>query len=110
MITSNIVQAFVNFSCMFLKPNYFFQFEFKKNSDLSLFFYGSQNFCQLLACSLEFQTFFSISRIIFPLRRSEQFWKQNTIHSHMYLLLELQIDNLDIFFQGFQEDYKNNNI
>ena len=78
LISSNIDQAFVNFSCMFLKPNYFFQFEFQRNYDLSLFFYGSQNFCQLLACSLEFQTFFSISRTFFS---SQKVKIQNTNHS-----------------------------
>ena len=95
------IQIFSSFSCMFLNPNIFFQFASllfwfiryeqeqvkkhsvtKNGSDLSLFEWivlVTQYFCQFSAFSLEFQTFFLITRTIFSYGRSEQFWQQNTI-------------------------------
>ena len=62
---------------------------YQKISDFSLFsklFYWSQNFCKFSAFSLEFHFFFSITRIIQSISRSEQFWLQNTI-SYLFSLL-----------------------
>jgi hypothetical protein len=57
-------------------------FSFKNCSDLLLFEYF---FFKFSGFSLELQKFFSITRTIFSHSRTEQFWKQNTISTNLWL-------------------------
>ena len=74
---------FSNFSCMFLNPNNFFQFELLDLRNLQEQVKKAFCYHKLFwpftvwincSCDLEFQNVFSITRTIFSHSRSEQFW------------------------------------
>ena len=72
---------------------------------LNKLFKWSQTICKFSAFSLEFQNFFSITRIFFSLIRSEQFWQQNTIKSFFIPIYILQ--SSFSFWFNVQSEFEN---
>ena len=56
-------------------------------------FWTSQSFAKFLVFSLEFQTFFLITRTMVSHQRSEQFWKQNTNLSKIVIIYNFDDKN-----------------
>ena len=90
-----LLSCFSNFSCRFLDPNYFYNYNCS-NVGTSKIKHSVSKICWpfivQINCSSDlknlansrplasnFRSFFSITRTIFSHSRSEQFWKQNTI-------------------------------
>ena len=73
--------AFANFSCRFLYPNYFFQFEFLAFHCLfEQLFLVISYFLEIFGLQSQMpNVFFFIIKTFFSYSRSEQYWKQNTI-------------------------------